>query len=105
MRVVEDAREDWVEGPEPVINATGVILHTNLGRAPLSREAVASTARAAAYCDLEYEKNRGTRGSRHDRVRALPLALTDAEGAHVTVNNASAVLLSLTALARRKEVI
>ncbi len=90
----------------PVINATGVILHTNLGRAPLSQEALAameSTSRG--YNNLEFELESGKRGSRQVHVTSTLCQLTGAEAALAVNNNASAVLLALTALARRKEVI
>ncbi len=90
----------------PVINATGVILHTNLGRAPLSREAMAAMATVArGYCNLELDLDSGTRGSRHVHIERLLCQLTGAEAALVVNNNASAVLLGLSAMARRKEVI
>ncbi|MBE9513335.1 MAG: L-seryl-tRNA(Sec) selenium transferase [Chloroflexi bacterium] len=90
----------------PVINATGVILHTNLGRAPLSKEAItAMDAVAKGYCNLELDLNSGRRGSRHTHVEQLLCQLTGAEAALVVNNNASAVLLALTALTKRKEVI
>ena len=90
----------------PVINATGVVLHTNLGRAPLSREAIAAMETVAkGYCNLEFELDSGTRGSRQTHVEQILCQLTGAEAALVVNNNASAVLLGLTALARRKEVI
>lgn len=92
-------------GPRPVLNATGVILHTNLGRAPLSSAALEAVALAAGYSDLEYDLGSGERGSRHDHVRDLISLLTGAEAAHTAVNNAAAVLLALTALVRGKEVL
>ncbi|MDP6043400.1 MAG: L-seryl-tRNA(Sec) selenium transferase, partial [Dehalococcoidales bacterium] len=93
-------------GLRPVVNATGVILHTNLGRAPLSGEAVAAMeAVARGYSSLEFDLDSGTRGSRQVHIESLLCQLTGAEAALVVNNNASAVLLGLTALARRKEVI
>ena len=90
----------------PVINAGGVILHTNMGRAPLSREAaVAMDMIARDYCNLEFDLDSGTRGSRHIHVEQLLCQLTGAEAALVVNNNAAAVLLALTTLAKRKEVI
>ena len=90
----------------PVINATGVILHTNLGRAPLSRDAIAAMDTVAkSYSNLEFDLDSGNRGSRHTHIEQILCQLTGAEAALVVNNNASAVLLGLTALARRKEVI
>jgi L-seryl-tRNA(Ser) seleniumtransferase len=90
----------------PVINAAGVILHTNLGRAALSREAVAAMdAVAGGYCNLEFDLERGRRGSRHSHLEHLLCQLTGAEAALVVNNNASAVLLALSGIAKRKEVI
>ncbi len=89
-----------------VINASGVILHTNLGRAPLSPEAIAAMDEASCgYSNLEFDLASGNRGSRHVHVESLLCRLSGAEAALVVNNNAAAVLLGLTALARRKEVI
>jgi len=90
----------------PVINATGVILHTNLGRAPLSERARQAMAEVAAgYCNLEYDLGSGERGSRYLHAAQLLTRLTGAEDALVVNNNAAAVLLALTALAREREVL
>ncbi len=90
----------------PVINATGVVLHTNLGRAPLAQAAIdrlAATARG--YANLEYDLTTGTRGSRAVHAESLLTTLTGAEAAVVVNNNAAAVLLALAALARGREAI
>jgi len=90
----------------PVINATGVLLHTNLGRAPLSKEATAAMDTVAkGYCNLEYDLDSGMRGSRHTHIEQILCQLSEAEAALVVNNNASAVLLGLTALAKKEEVI
>ncbi|HLX58866.1 MAG TPA: L-seryl-tRNA(Sec) selenium transferase [Ktedonobacteraceae bacterium] len=90
----------------PVINATGVIINTNLGRSPLSQPALAAMqAVAGGYSNLEYDLEAGERGSRHAHVAALLCELTGAEAALVTNNNAAAVLLALSALASGREVI
>jgi L-seryl-tRNA(Ser) seleniumtransferase len=89
-----------------VINATGVILHTNLGRAPLCREARDQLlAVGEGYSNLEYDLERGERGKRYDSVRELLCILTGAEEALVVNNNAAAVLLALNTLAEGREVI
>lgn len=104
--VLAQAQSLWQSGPRPVINATGVILHTNLGRAPLSYEAVAAVGQVAqGYSNLEADLLTGERGSRQSHVEHLLCQITGAEGALVVNNNASAVLLGLTALAQDKEVI
>jgi L-seryl-tRNA(Ser) seleniumtransferase len=90
----------------PVINATGVVIHTNLGRAPLSADALAAAAAAAAgYANLEYDLETGGRGSRHQLVSDLLRRLTGAEDALVVNNNAAALLLGLSALAQGQEVV
>lgn len=90
----------------PVINATGVILHTNLGRAPLSNATIAAMKQAAeSYSTLEYDLEKGQRGSRLIHAEAVLQKLTGAEAAVVVNNNASAVLLVLSALANKRRVI
>ena len=91
--------------PRSVINATGVLLHTNLGRAPLAPEA-AEAARSAAtsYGNLEFDLTTGTRGGRAGYVRDLARALTGAEDAFVVNNNAAALYLTLVALASGRQV-
>jgi L-seryl-tRNA(Ser) seleniumtransferase len=90
----------------PVINCTGVILHTNLGRAPISQSAIAAIQKTAlSYSSLEYHLEKGRRGSRTVHAESFLKQLTGAEGALVVNNNASAVLLILSALARRRKVL
>lgn len=89
-----------------VINATGVVLHTNLGRAILAKEsAQAAFDIATNYSNLEFDLDQGRRGSRHEHVRTLLKTLTGAESSAVVNNNAAAVLLALKALAAGREVI
>ncbi len=110
MKILDRAAErleQWLRPSLlPVINATGVVLHTNLGRSPLSRAAIQAMQSAAqGYTNLEFDLERGARGSRLVHAEALLQRLTGAEAALVVNNNAAALLLALTALARRKRVI
>lgn len=88
-----------------VLNATGVLLHTNLGRAPLAQEAQEAVLQASGACALELDLDTGRRGSRQDHVAGLLRRLTGAEAALVVNNNAAAVMLTLAALAAGREVI
>jgi len=90
----------------PVINATGIVIHTNLGRAPLAPAAIeAMNAAAQAYANIEYDLEQARRGSRYDHTRDLIRELTKAEDAIVVNNCASAVMISLATFAAGKEVI
>lgn len=89
-----------------VINATGTVLHTNLGRARLSEEAISQVVNVArSYSNLEYNLEKGTRGSRHDIIEDLLIRVTGAEAAMVVNNNAAAVYFILRAFANNKNVI
>jgi L-seryl-tRNA(Ser) seleniumtransferase len=103
----ERTLQHWLEPTlKPVINATGIILHTNLGRAPLSAETLqAIQAAAADYSNLEFDLAAGKRGKRSVHAEELLQRLTGAESALVVNNNAAAVMLVLSALARGKRVI
>lgn len=88
------------------INATGVIIHTNLGRAPLSAEAIAAMQNiSSGYSNLEYDFQRGKRGKREEHLESALQRITGAPAGLVVNNNAAAILLALTALAKRKEVL
>ncbi len=92
--------------PRPIINATGVIIHTNLGRAPLSEAAQRAVQDAArSYSDLEYNLEQGARGHRMAAVEKLLCQVSGAEAGLVVNNNAGGVLLALSALARGREVV
>src|SRR4051794_14293412 len=121
--ILAQAREEIAAGHDPgdlgqralelsaprlrrVINATGVVLHTNLGRAPLAPAALEHVREVATgYSNLEYDLRTGERGSRHDHLAALLRRITGAEDALVVNNNAAAVPLALAALAEGREVI
>jgi L-seryl-tRNA(Ser) seleniumtransferase len=106
QRAAEVVEESAAPSLVPVINAAGVVLHTNLGRAPLSQASRQAVLEAAAgYTNLEYDLERGRRGSRLLHAEKLLTRLTGAEAALVVNNNASAVLLALSALARRRSVV
>jgi len=108
--LVDAVLEELARGRRPslrrVLNATGVLVHTNLGRAPLADAALARVAEVGSgYSNLEYDLERGQRGSRQDHLRSLLRRLTGAEAALVVNNNAAAVLLALAALAEGREVV
>jgi len=97
--------ETQMTGVRRVINATGVIIHTNLGRAPLSEPARVALLGASSYCSVEYDLRTGERGIRGVRVEEMLCELTDAEGALVVNNCAAAAYLVLTAFASGREVV
>jgi len=106
MAVQTDLEQTAQPSLRAVISATGVIIHTNLGRAPLSAAACAAITEAATgYSNLEYDLAAGERGSRHDHARRLLSELTGAEDALVVNNNAAAVYLILAALCLGREVV
>lgn len=98
-RAVERARRDATPSLRRVLNGTGVVIHTNLGRVPLARSAVQAVEEAAGgYASLEIDMASGRRGSRDEHVRALLVELTGAEDAMAVNNGAAAILLAVTAL-------
>ena len=107
VSVVSERLDAWGRPTlRPAINATGVVIHTNLGRAPLCQDALAAMATVGeGYSNLEYDLSAGVRGSRYVHAQELLCRLTGAEDALVVNNNAAAVLLALTALARDREVV
>jgi L-seryl-tRNA(Ser) seleniumtransferase len=105
-RVKSQLMEEWPGFLEPVINATGIILHTNLGRSPLSAATVETLSRLlGGYYALELDLATGERGVRAREMEKLLVMVTGAESALVVNNNAAAVLLVLSSLAKGKEVI
>ncbi len=105
-QVKESLRSFAEIGPKPVINATGVVLHTNLGRAPISMDAVnAMIYSSQGYSNLEFDLGSGNRGSRQAHIEELLTRITGSEAALVVNNNASSVLLGLAAIAQDREVI
>lgn len=104
-RMEANARREGQSGIKAVINATGVVLHTNLGRAPLSNSARTAMDEAARYCSVEYDLESGSRGGRAARVESLLRDLTGAEDALIVNNCAAAALLILTVLAGDGETI
>src|SRR4029079_2973194 len=104
-RMEANARREGQSGIKAIINATGVVLHTNLGRAPLSDAARTAMDEAARYCSVEYDLESGSRGGRAARVESILKDLTGAEDALVVNNCAAAALLILTVLARDGETI
>lgn len=106
MAVLASLEQTQTPSLKPVINASGILLHTNLGRAPLAKEALQQIQQVAAgYSNLEIDLSSGRRGSRHSHVEHLLCRLTGAEAAMVVNNNAGAVLLALTAIAKGREAI
>ena len=104
--IVDSVESRWRVSPTRVINATGVILHTNLGRAPLSGDAATAARNAAlGYSDLEYDIETAGRGSRQAHVSSILSSITGAEAGIAVNNNAAAALLVLSALAGDGEVI
>ncbi len=102
LRVLETDRPSL----RPVINATGVILHTNLGRAPLAEAAITAAAEVArGYSSLEYDLDEGKRGDRYEHCAGLVCLLSGSESALVVNNNAAAVALAINSLARGRDVL
>jgi L-seryl-tRNA(Ser) seleniumtransferase len=105
-RVVTRVRRDFESKLQPVINATGIVLHTNLGRAPMAEEAAQAAYQAArGYLNLEMDLESGQRSSRQAPIRASVCRLTGAESATAVNNNAAATVIVLRALCKGREVI
>ena len=100
QEVLKLAKSEWPEWPIPVINGTGVILHTNLGRSPLSKSAIDASIKAAqGYSNLELDLETGKRGPRQKSISNILNQLIGSDDALVVNNTASALLLTLTSLA------
>ena len=118
IETIEDVREHIIDELErflessklhtlkKVINATGIVLHTNLGRAPISQKALKKVVEiSSGYCNLEYDLEKGRRGSRYDHIEEELCRLTGAEAGVIVNNNAAAVFLCLNTFAMGKEVL
>jgi L-seryl-tRNA(Ser) seleniumtransferase len=106
QRVVEQLNHDLRPRLQPVINATGIVLHTNLGRAPIGEEAATAAMEAArGYLNLELDLDTGKRSSRQNPIREWVCRLTGAESATVVNNNAAATVIALRALCQGRDVI
>ena len=104
--IENQASSEWDPWPYQVINGTGVIIHTNLGRDPLSEDSISIIQKVATnYSNLELDLNTGKRGSRNTSISTLICQITGSEAALAVNNNASAMMLTLATLASRKEVI
>ncbi len=104
--IIENIGDKKRKSLRRTINATGVVLHTNLGRAPISKAAAESVASVAVnYSTLEYDVKKGGRGSRHDHVEKIIKEITGAEAAMVVNNNAAATMICLSSMGYGKEVI
>ncbi|MBR3261056.1 MAG: L-seryl-tRNA(Sec) selenium transferase, partial [Firmicutes bacterium] len=105
-RITEKVNKLEIKSLRPVINATGVVLHTNLGRANLSEKALAQVISVANnYSTLEYDPEKGARGSRHSHVEDIIKKITGAEAAMAVNNNAAATMLVMAAIGRGREMI
>lgn len=106
QKTLKTAAAECSHNLRPVINATGVVLHTNLGRAVLAQAAAENVKQVAMqYSTLEYSLDQGGRGSRHDHIESLICKLTGAEAAMAVNNNAAAVMLMLAAICKDSEVV
>lgn len=105
-QIADEAASVFLPSLKILVNATGVVVHTNLGRSVLAPEAIEAVVNAAAsYSNLEYNLAAGGRGSRHDHINRIIIALTGAEGALVVNNNAAAVFLALVVFGSGHEVV